>query len=82
MACQGRPGHAQLPGDLINAKLAALISMVGAIEGKPTQQSYDVYNDLAGRVDEQLEKLNAVLAEDLPAFNAKVKEIGADAVAV
>ena len=67
---------------LINAKLAALISMVGAIEGKPTQQSYDVYNDLAGRVDEQLAKLNTVLADDLPAFNAKVKEVGAEAVAV
>ncbi|MEZ4571387.1 MAG: hypothetical protein R2849_13875 [Thermomicrobiales bacterium] len=67
---------------LINAKLAALISMIGAIEGKPTQQSYDVYNDLAGRVDEQLAKLDAVLAEDLPAFNAKVKEVGAEAVAI
>ncbi|CAN5605923.1 hypothetical protein BH23CHL2_BH23CHL2_26390 [soil metagenome] len=67
---------------LINAKLAALISMIGAIEGKPTQQSYDVYNDLAGRVDEQLTKLNTVLAEDLPIFNTKVKEVGAEAVAV
>ncbi|HLT21380.1 MAG TPA: hypothetical protein VKZ96_18130, partial [Thermomicrobiales bacterium] len=67
---------------LINAKLAALIGMIGAMEGKPTQQAYDVFDDLSRRVDEQLGKLETVLAEDLPAFNAKVKEIGADAVAV
>jgi hypothetical protein len=66
----------------INAKLAALISMVLAMEGKPTQQSYDVFNDLAGRVDEQLAKLNTILDEGLPAFNAKVREIGVEAVAV
>src|SRR5690606_3810415 len=67
---------------LINANLAALIGMIGAMEGKPTHLAYDVFDDLARRTDEQLAKLDAILAEDLPAFNAKVKVLGADAVAV
>jgi photosystem II stability/assembly factor-like uncharacterized protein len=57
----------------LNNKLAALASAVASADAKPTKQSYDVFNELSGKLDEQLTKLKEVLGKVLPEFNRKVK---------
>jgi photosystem II stability/assembly factor-like uncharacterized protein len=53
----------------LNNKLAALSSTVDGGDFPPTNQSYDVYNDLAGRIDAQLAVLARIKSEDIAAFN-------------
>ncbi|HEX5166290.1 MAG TPA: glycosyl hydrolase [Thermomicrobiales bacterium] len=67
---------------MLNAKLAALIGSINGMEGTPTEQSREVYADLAGKVDTQLKKLDTILKKEVPAFNAKVKAVAADAIAI
>ena len=59
----------------LRARLASLGDTVGMADGAPTQQSYEVYEDLAARIDAQTEALNVVLRDDLEAFNAIVREL-------
>ncbi len=53
----------------LNNKLAALASTVGAADYPPTAQSYDVYNDLVGKIDAQLAIFRKVKVEDVKEFN-------------
>lgn len=66
---------------MINAKLAALIAVIGSAEGKPTQQSYDVFEDLAGRTDTQLAKLKEIIEKDVAAFSDLIRSADLPAVA-
>lgn len=58
----------------LNNKLAALLSLVQAADARPTSQSFDVFDDLSRRCDEQLAKLKQVMEKDVPAFNKLVRE--------
>jgi photosystem II stability/assembly factor-like uncharacterized protein len=69
----------RLPSRL-NAKLAALTSVVASADAVPTQQSYEVFQDLSARIDRQLERLYAVLDADVPAFNTLLREAAVPAV--
>ena len=53
----------------LNNKLAALASTVDGADYAPTAQSYDVYNDLAGKIDTQLAALVSIKTNDIAAFN-------------
>lgn len=53
----------------LNNKLAALSSVVDGADYAPTNQAYDVYNDLTGKIDAQLAILARIKAEDITAFN-------------
>ncbi len=53
----------------LNNKLAALASSVDSADYAPTAQSYDVYNDLSGKIDAQLAVLVKIKTEDITAFN-------------
>lgn len=66
----------------LNNKLAALASVAGAAEARPTAQSYQVYEDLATRANAQLRALDGLLKKDLEAFNRLVREKNLPAVAV
>ena len=66
----------------LNNKLAALGGSVGGSDNVPTEQAYQVYDDLAGRIDAELKKLDEVLQADVPAFNKAVKELEIPAVVV
>ena len=44
----------------LNNKLAALKSTVATGYGRPTAQQYEVFEELAAKVDVQLEKLNTI----------------------
>jgi len=50
----------------LNNKLASLASTVATGDGRPTQQQYDVYADLAAQVDEQFERIVQVFQGELP----------------
>jgi photosystem II stability/assembly factor-like uncharacterized protein len=64
----------------LNNKLAAVASSAASADTRPTKQQYDVYNQLAIRIDAQLAALKATLAKDVPTFNALVKERDVPAV--
>jgi photosystem II stability/assembly factor-like uncharacterized protein len=66
----------------LNNKLAALGSVISGSDDRPTDQSYQVYDDLAGRIDAQLSRLKGVMATDVPAFNKLVQEKQVPAVFV
>lgn len=58
----------------LNNKLAALASTVDSADYAPTNQSYDVYNDLVGKIDAQLAILARIKSEDIAAFNKMFAE--------
>jgi photosystem II stability/assembly factor-like uncharacterized protein len=66
----------------LNNKLAALGGVISDADAAPTEQSYAVYEDLTGKINAQLQKLEAVLKSDLPAFNALVREQNIPAVII
>jgi hypothetical protein len=55
---------------------------VGGGDAAPTDQSYVVYEDLAGKIDTQLGRLRQVIDTDVPAFNALVREQSIPAVVI
>jgi photosystem II stability/assembly factor-like uncharacterized protein len=66
----------------LNNKLAALMSTIGSADARPTQQQYEVFRDLSARVDRELNRLQAILQEDLPRFNRLVRELDIPALQV
>ena len=65
----------------LNLKIASLTSVVASADAVPTQQSYQVFQDISARIDSQLERLNEVNSTDLTAFNNLVQDLGLSAVA-
>ena len=55
----------------LNNKLAALLGAVEGVEGRPTDQSYEVFKELSARLDQQLTWLNAIFTTDVPQFNER-----------
>lgn len=65
-----------------NNKLAALTGVVMRSNARPTDQAYDVYEMLVSRVNKQLNKLDEVLEDDIPAFNHVVRTMDIPAVSI
>jgi hypothetical protein len=66
----------------LNNKLAALTGVVGGSDSAPTDQSYAVYEEVVGKINVQLKKLEDVMRTDLPAFNKMVRDQDVPAVIV
>jgi photosystem II stability/assembly factor-like uncharacterized protein len=66
----------------LNNKLAALAMNVSVADAAPTDQDYQVCNDLTARINAQLERLKQVLAADVTAFNKLVRDQNIPAVSV
>ena len=66
----------------LNAKLEALGYHVARSDDAPTAQSLELFDDLSRRVDEQLTKYRHVLAHDIAAFNAMMREGEVPAIVV
>ncbi|MEX2356411.1 MAG: hypothetical protein WD535_05165 [Thermaerobacterales bacterium] len=66
----------------LNNKLASLKTVVGSTDGAPTRQSYQVFEELGVKVDRQLERLQAVLDQDVKAFNEAVRDSPLGAVSL
>ncbi|MDT7540991.1 MAG: hypothetical protein QOE33_895 [Acidobacteriota bacterium] len=66
----------------LNNKLAALGGTVAGSDDAPTEQSYSIYEDLTGKINAQLQRLDQVMKTDLPAFNKLVRDADIPAVVV
>jgi photosystem II stability/assembly factor-like uncharacterized protein len=66
----------------LNNKLAALMGVVSRSETPPNDQSFEVYNELSGQIDTQMQKLSAIMKTDVPAFNQLVKDQNIPAIVV
>ncbi len=66
----------------LNNKLAALLGVVSRGESPPNDQSVEVYNDLATKIDAQLMKLSQIVKTDVPAFNQIVKDQNIPAIVI
>ena len=53
----------------LNAKLASLNVVVAKSDDRPTQQSYEVFDELSERIDQELTKLNHIISRDIPDFD-------------
>jgi hypothetical protein len=62
-------------------KLGGLAPIVSSADARPTRQSHQVFDKLAGQIDEQLAALGGVTSGDLAAFNAQLVALGVDIVA-
>jgi len=59
----------------LNNKLAALNGVVGSGDYAPTDQSYEVFEELSGELQVQLEALEDIVEEEIPRFNALAKTL-------
>jgi photosystem II stability/assembly factor-like uncharacterized protein len=53
----------------LNNKIGALMGAVEGVEGRPTAQTYEVFNELVARLEQQLNWLEEIFNKDLPEFN-------------
>jgi len=63
----------------VNNKLASLGGVVGSADAAPTEQSYQVFDQLAGELQGYLDRFKTLVQTDVPAFNqaAKAQDIPA-----
>jgi hypothetical protein len=66
----------------LNNKLAALGSIVGSADAEPTDSSYQLYDELAAKIDAQLQALSRIMSADLKSFNNLVRSSDIPAVIV
>ncbi len=66
----------------LNNKIAALTGVVASADARPTRQSYDVYEELSGQLQVQLDRLSAIVEDDIPRFNALVARHSVPAVII
>jgi photosystem II stability/assembly factor-like uncharacterized protein len=66
----------------LNNKLSDLTGVVASADAAPTEQTYSVYEQVAGSIDAELAKLKALMSDDLTAFNRLVREKELPAVVV
>ncbi len=64
----------------LNVKLAALSSVVASADAAPTQQAYDVFEDLSAKIDQQLERWQHLLANDVANFSQLVRNADVPAI--
>jgi len=60
----------------LNNKMATLRSVIESIESRPTDQTHDVFDLLAGQITTQLDRLAGIVATDVPRFNATLQSHG------
>ena len=62
--------------EMLFEKLSGLGPVVSSADARPTVQSHQVYDKLAGQIDEQLARLHALVDGDLAALNTRLGELG------
>ena len=64
----------------LNAKLASLTSVVASADAVPPRQSYEVFEHLSGLIDQQIERLQAVIDEDISGFVNLIHDLDVPAI--
>jgi photosystem II stability/assembly factor-like uncharacterized protein len=57
----------------LNNKIAALMGVIESADNRPTDQTYDVFDELSKALDAQLQNMEATLKTELPRLNAALK---------
>ena len=66
----------------LNNKLAHLSSQVGVGNYPPTTQAEAVRQEVTQAIDKELQKLDKIMTQEIPALNRKIKEAGIDFISV
>jgi len=64
----------------LNNKIAALMGIIESADHRPTQQTYEVFDELSKALDAELQKKDATLKTDLPRLNAAFQREKIEAV--
>jgi hypothetical protein len=64
----------------INNRLASLLRVVNNGDGKPIGNAQPLFTDMTAELKVQTDRLQQVIATDLPAFNAEAKRAGVEPV--
>jgi photosystem II stability/assembly factor-like uncharacterized protein len=64
-----------------NNRLASLLRVVTAGEGKPIGNAVPIFNDLKAELKAEMDRLQQVMQSDLPTFNSLAKKLGLEPVA-
>jgi hypothetical protein len=64
----------------LNNQLSALAGVVASAGGRPTAQSYAVFDELSAKLDKHLAALKTEMTMGLPKLNAMLKEAGLAAI--
>jgi DNA repair exonuclease SbcCD ATPase subunit len=60
----------------LNNRIGALLGVVQSSDGRPTQQSYDVYKVVSSELSRNLDKLHRLMNTNLPKINAMLRAAG------
>jgi hypothetical protein len=60
----------------LNNRIGALMGVVSSSDGRPTQQTYDVYKVVSSELVKDLTKLRKVMGDNLPKINAMLRAAG------
>ena len=60
----------------LNNKIAGLRGVVESTQSPPTDQSYEVLAELSGQLQKQLDRLDEIVAADVPSFNQVLQSKG------
>ena len=64
----------------LNNKLAALLNLVEGSYHKPTDQSYQVFDQLSTELGTELDQMNLVITQDLARLNELLRQLGLDPI--
>ena len=79
VAYRGARDRLNLPSKL-NSKLAEISSVVASADFAPPKQAYEVFEDIAGRIDPRLDRLKAVVDDDVSSFVNLIHELDIPAI--
>ncbi|MFI5207229.1 MAG: glycosyl hydrolase, partial [Gemmatimonadales bacterium] len=66
----------------LNNRIAALAGVVALGDARPTDQAYQVFDQISTELQVQLDRLRQIVETDVPAFNAMVREANVPALIV
>jgi photosystem II stability/assembly factor-like uncharacterized protein len=66
----------------LNNKIGALLFVAGGSDGRPTAQSYEVFNLLSGQLDRELARMRSAIATHLPGVNAALSASNVAAITI
>jgi photosystem II stability/assembly factor-like uncharacterized protein len=64
----------------LNNKIAALMGIIESADHRPTDQTYEVFKELSGRLEVQLQQMHSTIKTELPRLNAALKREKVDPV--
>ncbi len=64
----------------INNRIASLNRVVNNGDGKPIGSAYEIFKDVTAELKVETDRLQQVLAKDLPAFNTEAKRAGVEPI--